>query len=56
MQGMTSFPHLATTLIFDVSRRWIQYLNRCVAASASEVAEALRSSVPFSVKLVLVDL
>ena len=36
MQGMISSPHLSTTLIFDVSRRWSLYLNRCVAASASE--------------------
>ena len=37
VQGMISFPHLATTLLYDVSRRWSQYLNRCMAASASEV-------------------
>ena len=29
---MMSSPHLATTLLYGVSQRWIQYLNRCVAA------------------------
>ena len=28
VQGMISSPHLATTLLLDVSRQWIQYLNR----------------------------
>ena len=37
VQGIISSPHLATTLLVDVSPRWIQYLNRCVAALASEV-------------------
>ena len=27
VQGVISSPHLATTLIFDVSRQWILYLN-----------------------------
>ena len=56
VQGMISSPHLATTLLYDVSRRWSQYLNRCVAASASEVAEALGASVPFSLEPILVEL
>ena len=41
VQGMISSPHLVTTLLYDVSRRWSQYLNRCVAASASEVKSGL---------------
>ena len=53
---MISSPHLATTLLFDVSRRWSQYLNTCVAASAPEVEEALGASVPFSLGPILVDL
>ena len=53
---MISFPHLATTFLYDVSRRWSQYLNRCVAASASEVEEALGASVPFSLEPILVEL
>ena len=35
VQGMISSPHLVTTLLFDVSRRWSLYLNRCVAVLAS---------------------
>ena len=53
---MISSPHLATTLLFDVSRRWSQYLNRCVAALASEVEEAPGASVPFSLEPILVYL
>ena len=53
---MISSPHLATTLLYDVSRRWSQYLNRCVAASTSEVEEAPGASVPCSVEPILVEL
>ena len=53
---MISSPHLATTLLFDVSRRWSQYLNRCVAELALEVVEALGVGVPFSLEPILVDL
>ena len=56
MQGVISSPHLATTLLYDVSRWWIQYLNRCMAASASEVVEAPGASFPFSLKPILVEL
>ena len=56
MQGMISSPHLAPTLLFDVSRRWSHYLNRCVTALASEVEEAPGASVPFSLKPILVEL
>ena len=27
VQGMISFPHLATPLLYDVLRQWSQYLN-----------------------------
>ena len=37
-------------------RRWSQYLNRYVAASASEVEEARGASVPFSLEPILVEL
>ena len=37
---MILFPHLATTLIYDILRRWILYLNRCVSASESEDLES----------------
>ena len=56
VQGMISSPYLATTFLFDVSRQWIQYLNRCVVASASEVVEAPGTSVLFSLKQILVEL
>ena len=56
VQGVISSPHLATTLLFDVLRRWSQYLNRCVAALASEVEEAPGASVPFSLEPILVEL
>ena len=53
---MISSPHLSTTLLFDVSRRWSQYLNRCVAASASELEEAPGASVLFSLEPILIKL
>ena len=56
VQGMISSPRLDTTLLFDVLRRWSQYLNRCVAASASEVVKSPGDSVPFSLETILVDL
>ena len=37
-------------------RQWSQYLNRCVAASDSEVTKAPRASTPFSLEPILVDL
>ena len=46
VQGIISPPHLATTLFYDVLRRWSQYFNRCVAASASKVVEAPGASLP----------
>ena len=48
VQGVISSPYIATTLLYDVLRRWSQYLNRCVAALDSEVEEAPGASVPFS--------
>ena len=56
VQGMISSPHLSMTLIYNVSWQCSQYLNRCVAASASEVLEVLGSSFPFSLESILVDL
>ena len=47
--GVISCPHLATTFLYDVSRRWIQYLNRCVAA-----LEAPGASFPFSIEPIMV--
>ena len=42
--------------MYNVSRRWIQYLNRYMDASALEVVEAPGDSVPFSLKPILVDM
>ena len=53
---MILYLHLATEILFDLLWRWIQYLNRCVVALASEVVEALGDSVPFSLEPILVDL
>ena len=49
VQGIISSPHLSTTLIYDVSQRWSQYLNRCVAA-----LEAPGASFPFSIEPIMV--
>ena len=53
---MISSPHLATALLFDVLRRWILYLNRCVAASTLESLDAPGCQVPFSLEPILADL
>ena len=54
VQGMISSTHLSTTLLFDVSWRWSQYLNRCMAVLASEVEDAPGASVTFSLEPILV--
>ena len=56
VQGMISSPHLATTLLYSVSRQWSQYLNRCMAASASKVVEDPGISAPFSLEPIMVEL
>ena len=56
VQGMISSPHLATTLLFDLLRRWTLYLNRCVAESASEPFDTSGSPVPFLLETILADL
>ena len=53
VQGMIPSPHLATPLLFDVSRQWSLYLNRCVAASASESLDAPGCQVYFSLEPIL---
>ena len=40
VQGMISYPHLSTILLYNVLWRWSLYLNRWVFASASEALEA----------------
>ena len=56
VQGMISSPHLATTLLFDLLRRWTLYLNRCVAESASEPFDTSGSHVPFLLETIMADL
>ena len=56
VQGVISSPRLAMPLLYNVSRRWRHYLNRCAAASASEVVEAPGGSVPFFLEPMMVDL
>ena len=43
-------------ILFDVLRRWSQYLNRCVAALDLELVEAPGANVPFSLEPILVEL
>ena len=56
VQGMISSPHLATTVLFYMLRRWILYLNRCAAASASESLGATGCWVPFSLEPIMDEL
>ena len=56
VQGMISSPHLSTKILYYMSRRWIQYLNRCVAASASKVVEVPGASVPLFLEPILIGL
>ena len=44
------------TLIYDVSRQWSLYLNRCVAALESESLEAPGSNTPLSIYPILLEL
>ena len=53
---MISSLHLSTTLLFDVSRQWILYLNRCVAALTSESLDAPGFQVPFLLDPIMADM
>ena len=48
VQGIISSPHLSTTLLYNVSRRWILYLKRCVAVLASDPCKPWVPMSPFS--------
>ena len=56
VQGMISSPQLSTTLLFDMSRQWSLYLNRCVAALAPESLDTLGCHVPFLLDPILAEL
>ena len=56
MHGMISSLHLATTIIFDVLRRWSLYLNRCVVAFAPQSLDDSGCHVPFSLEPILAEL
>ena len=56
VQGMITSPHLATTLLYDVLRRWSLYLNRCMTASPSEDVGAPGAMVPFLLHPILLEL
>ena len=53
VQGMISSLHLSTTLLFDVSRQWILYLNRCVAALVLESLDTPGCCAPFPLEPIL---
>ena len=53
---MISSPHLATTILFNVSRWLILYLNVCVATSALESLDTPGCHVPFSFEPILAEL
>ena len=53
---MISYSHIHTTLLYDVSRRWSLYLNRCVAELASDEFEAPGANIPFFLKPILVEI
>ena len=56
MQSMISSPYLSTTLLFDLSQRWSQYLDRCMAASVSESLDVLGCYVAFLMEPILAEL
>ena len=53
---MSTYPHLAAILIYDVSRRRSMYINICVTTSSLEDVGAPRAMVTFLVELVLLNL
>ena len=53
VQGIITSPHLATTLIFDVSRQWSLYLSRCVVVSLLGYLGAPGAIVPFTLDIIL---
>ena len=53
---MITTPHLAKTLLYDVSRFCLLCLNRCVPASSSEDVGAAGEKLPFLLEPILLEL
>ena len=53
---MISSPYLVMKIIYNMLWRWSLYLNRCVAASASDTLEAPEDNTPFLLEPILVEL
>ena len=56
VQGMITPPHLATTLLYDVSRWWSLYLNRYVVAPSSENVGAPGATVSLLLEPIFLDM
>ena len=56
VQEIIASPHLTMTPLYDVSRGWSTYLNRCVATSSLEDTGAPEKTVLFSLEHTLLDL
>ena len=56
VQGMISYSHLSTIIMYDVFLWWSLYLNMCVDALVLEALEYLEVNAPFSIDPILVDL
>ena len=56
VHGMIKPLHLATKMLFDMLRRWSLYLNRCVTMSSLEDVGAPRTTVPFYVETIFLEL
>ena len=53
---MNTTLHLATTFLYNVSRWWSLYLDRCVTALSSEDVGATGETIPFSLEPILLKL
>ena len=56
VQGMITYPHLVTTLLYDLFLRWSLYLKRCVIESSSEDVGAAGATAPFLLEPTLLKL
>ena len=56
VQGVVVSLHLSMTLLYNVSRRWSTYLNRCGPVSSLEDVGAPWATVPFSLEPILLEI